>query len=71
MDNFFFKDLAVLLCALVAVKAQEVEDEIIIESQPAQFMPMMSPMGMGGMGMGMNPMMMSRNQFPVDYSELN
>lgn len=54
------------------------EDEIISEDendvQSAQFM-MMPNMGMGmGMGMGgmnsMNPTaMMSRNQFPVDYSK--
>lgn len=69
-DVFFFsKDLAVLLCAFVAVQAQGIKDEII-ESQPAQFMPMGMGMGMGGMGM--NPMMMmSRNQFPIDYSKRN
>lgn len=54
---------------LVAAHAQELQDDILLENnvQAAQFMQMG---GMGGMG-GMNPMMMNRNQYPVDYSELS
>lgn len=64
--KFFADALAlVLVFAAVAIRAQEIEDEIVIdEVKPAQFM----PMGMGGMG-GMNPMMMNRNQYPIDYSK--
>ena len=65
--NFTSLDLIALLVVLVAAHAQELQDDILLENnvQAAQFMQMG---GMSGMG-GMNPMMMNRNQYPVDYSE--
>lgn len=63
---YLLADLALAILVLAAAKAQEIEEIIVEGAQPAQFMPM--GMGMGGMNR-MNPMMYSRNQFPVDYSE--
>lgn len=65
-NKIYFLDAIAILLVVAAVTGQELEEDQIISEdeavQSAQFNPMMG-------GMGMNPMMYSRNQFPVDYSK--
>jgi hypothetical protein len=74
---FLQTDLLVIACVIALTFAQDDDSLELTKIEEAQNMMMMNPMMMGGGMNGMNSMsgmgrpMMSRNQFPVDYSKHN